>query len=877
MKTTGSKDQKQQGGAHESSVVHSQSESTNTLAAAPTTASAEGLQLLVQARLSVSSPNDPFEHEAESMADEFVRSIHGRTVSAPTSSVGSVARSVPDNGLVEGGDGLATTDDTASAIMSARAGGQALSGDVRARFEGFFGADLGGVKIHNDGTSDNLCRSINAEAFTTGTDVFFSSRSFKPGSSSGDHLLAHELTHVVQQGNAPALSRRALPDIQRVWYNPFSWGKDEEPKAASPSEGPAAQPTGYLEPTADPTRNKVKAGTTVVSQGATAGSNLFKGVENEKFSKIGITDSKYADDPSGKANAIDDSTVSASSIGIAASTIALFNAVYRLFHDWDKESSNSARKQLVDAVKASIVASKESTTIARTAQAAGVTGAQGLAIITGLGLAVNVIDFALQMVKLFETSGASSEADKEIAKLTDSKTALTVDQQKMLNALTRLSASAKREWYRSLVRAGSDLLGIAGQITILSTAPTGFGAAIGGALVIAGGIGQGVVALERQIQEWMLADEVQKSRADVKAAQKALDESSGEDRGTKQKELDNAIKANLLIDDFEAARELIKAAGSLINQQGEADDSAIKIVAQFGLSKEWLTQYSTSPDKDSLLDKGARIICEFVGKAANPMNLRETLKAAVEKLKNGIKWVATAGYWVLKYTTKTVLMLATIPFTPLMGLWSMLTSNPDLGTDFFDAYEGAIDKGFGALESWASGSKKPSDTAPAKPKPATAQVSAPKDYFTSEDDLITRTSGWITSILDSYFRQKKERGTDIKADTVTSLISGAYKKLEAIAKKPHTDGTAPYKPPVEQVSSINSMIHQEVVRLIRELSITRVNINSVSCVNGKVGFQYIGGDKAKTKGMFAGWRGREAVTDEDASQSKFVEYGSPIE
>jgi hypothetical protein len=196
MKTAESDNQKQQGAAHESAPISSPSASTSTLVAAPTTASEEGLQLLVQARLSVSSPNDPFEHEAESMADEFVKSMHGRTVSAPTSSSGSVARSVPDNGLVEGGGGLATTDDTASAIMSARGGGQALSGDVRARFEGFFGADLGGVKIHNDGTSDNLCRSINAEAFTTGNDVFFSSRNFKPGSSSGDHLLAHELTHV---------------------------------------------------------------------------------------------------------------------------------------------------------------------------------------------------------------------------------------------------------------------------------------------------------------------------------------------------------------------------------------------------------------------------------------------------------------------------------------------------------------------------------------------------------------------------------------------------------------------------------------------------------------------------------------------------------
>jgi len=681
----------------------------------------------------------------------------------------------------------------------------------------------------------------------------------------------------VQQGNAPALSRRALPDIQRVWYNPFSWGKDDETEKAAPASVPKSEPTSYQEPTLDPTRNKVKAGTTVAGQGAKAGSSIFEGIENGKFEKIGITDSKYADDPTGKADAIKDSTTSASSIGLAASTIALFTALYRLFNDWEKESSNSARKQLVDAVKASIVTSRESTNIARTAQAAGVAGAQGLAIVTGLGLAVNVIDFALQMVKLFETSGASGEADKEIAKLTDSKTPLTVDQQKMLNALTRLSSSAKREWYRSLVRAGSDLLGIAGQITILSTAPTGFGAAVGGALVIAGGIGQGVVALERQIQEWMLADEVQKSRADVKAAQSALEGASDEDKSAKQEELDNAIKANLLIDDFAAARELIKSAGSLFDQDGNVDEAAVKIVVQFGLSKEWLQFYVDSSDKDSLLDKGARIVCDFVGKAANPMNLRETLKAAAEKLKNGIKWVATAGYWVLKYTTKTVLMLATIPFTPLMGLWSMLTSNPDLGTDFFDAYEGAIDNGFNWLEKPREKSEKSSTEAPKEAKPTKAKASTKGDYFSSEDELDEQTRRWVIPIIHSYFSEKKERGTDVKADTVTSLLSTPYKNLEAMVKKPHADGTAPYAPPAMQMATINSVIREEIVFEIKKLSIIRINIGTLTVTDGKVAFKYIGSEKEKTRGWFAGLRGREAATDEDRFKSKYVEYGSPIE
>ena len=860
MKTAESEQQKQLRKSHEAAKIAAQDAPAQTTVAPPATASEDGLKLLVQARLSVSSPNDPFEHEAESMADEFVKSMHGRTVSAPTSSAGSVARSVPDSGLVEGGGGgLATTDDTASAIMSARSGGQSLSGDVRARFEGFFGADLGGVKIHNDGTSDNLCRSINAEAFTTGSDVFFSSRNFKPGSSSGDHLLAHELTHVVQQGNAPALSRRAVPEIQRWW--PFSSKKDDEPKKPTTAAEPKKEATRYLEPTEDLKENKVKTVSNLGAKGSKGGSGLFEAVETDKLASIGITDSKYAGNPEGQAKAVGDASISASSVGIAGATIALFTALYRLYNDWDKESTNSANKKLVEAVSAAILATKESTSIARTAQAAGVTGAQGLAIIGGLGIAINVIDFAVQTVKLFETSGASHEADKEIAKLTDSPTPLTVDQQKMLNALTRLSASAKREWYRSLVRAGSDLLGIAGQITILSTSASGIGPAIGAALVVAGGIGQGVVALERQVQEWMLADEVQKSRANVKAAEEALQGASAEDKGAKQEELDNAIKANLLVDDFSAARELIQAAGSLFTEDGQADDAAIKIVAEFGLNKEWLNQYVKSANKDEMLDKGAKLICDFVGKAANPMTLSQTLKGAAEKVLKCIKWVATAGYWVLKYTTKTVLMLATIPFTPLLGLWSSLTDDPNLGHKFFNWYEGAIDRGFGAIEKIGGSSEASPSATAEKPKPAAAKPQGAKNYFSSEAELEAKTKESVSLVIYSYFKEKSDRGTDIKAETVTSYLSTPYKQLVAMAKAPHADGTAPYATPSSQITTIDSAIHETIVHFIRDLAIKRVDINSVSFTNGKVAFKYVGSDKAKTKGWFAGLRGREAVED----------------
>ena len=82
-----------------------------------------------------------------------------------------------------------------------------------------------------------------------------------------------------------------------------------------------------------------------------------------------------------------------------------------------------------------------------------------------------------------------------------------------------------------------------------------------------------------------------------------------------------------------------------------------------------------------------------------------------------------------------------------------------------------------------------------------------------------------------------------------------------MAKAPHADGTAPYATPSAQITTIDSAIHETIVHFIRDLAINRVDINSVSFTNGKVAFKYVGSDKAKTKGWFAGLRGREAVED----------------
>ncbi|MEH2347978.1 MAG: DUF4157 domain-containing protein [Nostoc sp.] len=110
--------------------------------------------------------------------------------------------------------GMAAAPDLEASISQARGGGQAMADNIREPMEQAFGADFSGVKVHTDGQSDQLNRSIQARAFTTGQDVFFRSGEYNPGSRGGQELLAHELTHVVQQNGGAV--QRAGSVIQRL-------------------------------------------------------------------------------------------------------------------------------------------------------------------------------------------------------------------------------------------------------------------------------------------------------------------------------------------------------------------------------------------------------------------------------------------------------------------------------------------------------------------------------------------------------------------------------------------------------------------------------------------------------------------------------------
>lgn len=98
-----------------------------------------------------------------------------------------------------GDGGFSLDDETAGRINQARGGGQSLDAATQQKMGGVMGYDFSGVRVHTSNEADTLNQELGAKAFTTGQDIFFKEGAYSPGSGSGQELIAHELTHVVQQ------------------------------------------------------------------------------------------------------------------------------------------------------------------------------------------------------------------------------------------------------------------------------------------------------------------------------------------------------------------------------------------------------------------------------------------------------------------------------------------------------------------------------------------------------------------------------------------------------------------------------------------------------------------------------------------------------
>lgn len=161
-----------------------------------------GSGLTLQAKLTVTSASDATEREADQVAEQALAQLqrpalkpfqpHISTHPAPASVSPKLLAPVGFNG----GD---VSGEIASSIKQAKGSGGALDKSLRTKMDHAFGANFSGVRIHTDQKADTLNRAIQANAFTTGRDIFFRQGEYNPQNDAGQRLIAHELTHVIQQ------------------------------------------------------------------------------------------------------------------------------------------------------------------------------------------------------------------------------------------------------------------------------------------------------------------------------------------------------------------------------------------------------------------------------------------------------------------------------------------------------------------------------------------------------------------------------------------------------------------------------------------------------------------------------------------------------
>lgn len=191
----------------------------------------------VQAKLKIGAAHDQYEQEADRTADQVMR-MNNRDVTRKVEQ-GKIQRmpiqqlavqlknisSNSENKLQRNNESVVAENNLNGAIMDSgvtrtlSSRGQRLKPSLRNFMEPRFGYDFSQVRVHTGSEPSKLSRSIGAKAFTVGNNIFFNDSYFKPDSYDGKHLLAHELTHTLQQTGRE----------KRIQRKPTDWGKFKIP------------------------------------------------------------------------------------------------------------------------------------------------------------------------------------------------------------------------------------------------------------------------------------------------------------------------------------------------------------------------------------------------------------------------------------------------------------------------------------------------------------------------------------------------------------------------------------------------------------------------------------------------------------------------
>lgn len=189
-------------------------------------------EIIIQRKLTVGIPDDSYEREADVVADNVVRMPQQSFVQRKCAGCQEEQEKIqrkPLSSMItsfiqrDGGINTTVTNDVADSITTSPGSGSRLDGGTESFMSHHFGHDFSDVKIHTDAEAIKLNRHLDAKAFTVGNDMYFNEGQYRPSSYTGKQLLAHELTHVVQQGGnkGPGMIQR------RTARNRYSTAADE--------------------------------------------------------------------------------------------------------------------------------------------------------------------------------------------------------------------------------------------------------------------------------------------------------------------------------------------------------------------------------------------------------------------------------------------------------------------------------------------------------------------------------------------------------------------------------------------------------------------------------------------------------------------------
>jgi hypothetical protein len=192
----------------------------------------------LQTKLCINEPGDAYEREADRIAEQVsAKPAHPEVATAPPRIQRLAAPSSQQTSAAPPSVARALADP-----------GRPLGPALRREMEQRFGHDFSRVRVHSGAVADQSARDVNAHAYTVGRDIVFGAGRFAPGTRDGRRLIAHELTHVVQQaqgGDAPPVARRRL---QRNGPDPAPVSMDLTQPSTTAAKEPPPAPFGEVRP-----------------------------------------------------------------------------------------------------------------------------------------------------------------------------------------------------------------------------------------------------------------------------------------------------------------------------------------------------------------------------------------------------------------------------------------------------------------------------------------------------------------------------------------------------------------------------------------------------------------------------------------------------